>query len=99
MIQAAGVDTWSICWYLRDQSPAWRAMESLATERGARSRLLPESVAGHRVGWFPGTGLLFAEGHPERGGLAPASALPAAAESVRSGLADRGILPPSFRSW
>lgn len=99
MLEAAGVDTWSICWYLRPDSKPWRAMEALATEPASRSRLLPEVVAGHRVGWFPGSGLLFAEGHPGSEGLCGAGALPAAASRVRDGLGDLGVLPPSWRYW
>ena len=71
----------------------------MATERGPRSQLLPEAVAGHRVGWFPGSGLLFAEGHPDPNGLCRADALPAAATSIAEALGDRGIIPPSWRLW
>jgi hypothetical protein len=74
-------------------------MEALATERAPRSQLLPESVVGHRVGWFPGSGLLFAEGHPDQDGLCRSDALPAAAAAVREGLCDRGVIPPSWRLW
>jgi hypothetical protein len=90
----AGVDTWSVCWYLRDQSEPWKAMEALAVAPAARSRLLEEPVAGHRVGWFPGTGLLFAEGHPSEDGLCPADGLPEALSRVVDGLRDVGIEPP-----
>lgn len=96
MIRSAGVDTWSVCWYLRDDSAPCRAMEALATERAARSRLLPEAVAGHRVGWFPGSRMLFAEGHPSEDGLCRADALPGALERLSEGLSDRGVLPPEF---
>lgn len=95
MIRSAGVDTWSVCWYLRDGSAGHRAMESLATERAARSRLLPEEVAGHRVGWFPGSRMLFAEGRPEEG-LCASERLPEALERISEGLQDRGILAPSY---
>lgn len=97
VIAAAGVDTWSVCWYLRDQSAGWRAMEALATVPGPRSRLIEEPIAGHRVGWFPGQGLLFAEGHPTEGRLTASQDLPAAFERVVEGLSDRGILAPSYR--
>lgn len=94
MIEAAGVDTWSLCWYLEDDSPSCRAMEHLATERAARSLLLPDRVADHRVGWFPGSRLLFAEGHPaEHGGLCASDALPGAFERVLEGLQQQGIIP------
>jgi hypothetical protein len=97
MIAAAGVDTWSVCWYVEDESPPCRALEALATERSIRSQLLPERVADHRVGWFPGNRLLFAEGHPRPGGLAPPATLPAVLDALVEGLQDRGIMPPSRR--
>lgn len=97
MVEAAGVDTWSICWYLDPESKPWRAMESLATDQGPRSRLLPDPVLNHRVGWFPGSGLLFAEGHPDPDGLCKADALPGAAERLSAALGDLGVVPPSHR--
>ncbi len=72
-------------------------MEALATVRGPRSQLLPEPVAGHRVGWFRGSGLLFAEGHPDPKGLCRADDLPVAAAVVKDELEDRGIFPPAYR--
>jgi hypothetical protein len=72
----AGVDTWSPAWYVQEGDPGWRAMESLATARAGRARMLPEDVAGHRVGWFPDSGLVFAEGHAARDGLACPDELP-----------------------
>jgi hypothetical protein len=72
-------------------------MEALATERGPRSMMLPEAVAGHRVGWFPGSRMLFAEGHPSPEGLCRADALPIVLKNIGDQLADRGILPPRFR--
>jgi len=97
VIEAAGVDTWSVCWYLGEESSAKRAMEQLATEKGPRSMLLPESVDGHRVGWFPGSRLLFAEGHPSQDGLCRSDRLPDSLERVTEGLIDRGILPPRHK--
>jgi hypothetical protein len=97
VVNAAGVDTWSVCWYLQVDSPATRAMEALATDPGPRSRLLPDKVHGHRIGWFPGTRLLFAEGHP--GGesvLCAGHALPEALGRVSGALKDLGVLPPTF---
>lgn len=94
MVAQAGVDTWSICWYLGEGSAPAKAMEQLATEPAPRSRLLADKVAGHRVGWFPGTRLMFAEGHPEADGLARADSLVGAADRVAAELRDRGILPP-----
>jgi hypothetical protein len=95
LITAAGVDTWSVCWYLQDQSPPCKAMEALATIPAPRSKLIEDEVCGHRVGWFPGTRLLFAEGHPSGQGLCKADALPAALDALSEGLADLGVLPPA----
>lgn len=97
MIRSAGVDTWSVCWYLMEDSSAHKAMEQLATDRGPRSMLLPEKIEGHRVGWFPASRMLFAEGHPSDDGLCRSDALPAALRRVTDGLVDHGILPPQRR--
>jgi hypothetical protein len=56
--------------------------------------LIPESVEGHRVGWFPGTRLLFAEGHPTPGELTPPAALWGVAERLEGALKDLGVAPP-----
>ncbi len=97
MVKSAGVDTWSVCWYLGVDSPGAKAMDRLATVRAARSKLIEESVEGHRVGWFPGTRMLFAEGHPGgEGALCSADRLPAALERVSAGLRDRGVLPAAY---
>lgn len=97
VIDAAGVDTWSVCWYLGVDSPGQKAMQALATDRAPRSQLLPDKVAGHRVGWFPGTRLLFAEGHPAgEGSLCRSDELPASLERLSGCLRDYGILSPDF---
>ncbi len=97
MVKAAGVDTWSVCWYLEPDTPASRAMEQLATVPAARSKLIEKPIADHRVGWFPGPRLLYAEGHPGGDGvLCAGDQLPAALERVTEGLRDHGILPPDF---
>lgn len=98
MIEAAGVDTWSVCWYVGDQTPACKALEALATEPGPRSRLVPGEIEGHRVGWFPGTRMMFAEGHPRPDGLAGADELPGALDRVRRGLEAIGIETPDFQT-
>ena len=95
MIEAAGVDTWSVCWYLGEGSPAHKAIDALATVPAARSKLIEDEVSGHRVGWFPGSRLLFAEGHPSTQELCKADALPGALDDLREDLADLGILPPA----
>ena len=94
-VSAAGVDTWSVAWYLREESPAVAAMERLATERAARSRLLPETVAGHRVGWFPGSRMVFAEGRPGgEEGLCDPGDLPGVARLLAESVRDRGVSLP-----
>lgn len=90
-IHAAGVDTWSPCWYAEPGSALDRAISSLATEQARRARLLPDPVAGHRVGWFPEPRLVFVEGRAGKGRLLAASELPQALARLRAGLADLGI--------
>jgi hypothetical protein len=97
VIEAAGIDTWSVCWYLADGSPAQRAMDALATERAARSRLLREQIEGHRVGWFPASRMVFAEGHPDEDGLGRADRLPAVQERLEAALGERGVDVPRHR--
>jgi hypothetical protein len=77
-VAQAGVDTWSPAWYVPEGGPGWRAMEALATAKAGRARMLPDDVLGHRVGWFPDSGLVFAEGHPAPDRLACPDDLPAA---------------------
>lgn len=89
---AAGVDTWSICWYLDADSADHRAAEALATIPSSRSRIFEEKIDGHAILWFPGSRMLAAEGHPggeER--LAAVTDLPEAAERLVDGLADLGL--------
>lgn len=68
-VAAAGVDTWSPVWYVDPDSLAGVELSERCTIAAARGRLLPEPVAGHRVGWEISTGMLFAEGHPSADGL------------------------------
>jgi len=90
-VLAAGVDTWSPCWYAEPGSPLARSLRALAIHQAARAWLLPEPVAGHRVGWFPDHGLVFAEGRPGGEALSAAAELPAAHKRLCSALADLGI--------
>jgi len=93
---AAGVDTWSLCWYLADESPGQRAAESLAVIPAPRSRLFDGELEGHKILWFPGPRMLAVEGHPggdER--LAPVTDLPAIAERLVGGLEDLGVRVPT----
>ena len=91
-VGAAGVDTWSVAWYVEPDDVAYDALEAMATVPAGRgARLLPDEVEGHRVGWFPAAGLAFAEGHPRPGGLAGAGDLVPAFERLDRALRDRGI--------
>jgi hypothetical protein len=66
---ATGLDTWSLCWYGQPGSALHCSLRALATQQAGRALLLPERVLGHRVGWFPDHGLVFAEGRlgPDEG--------------------------------
>lgn len=73
-------------------------MEALATVPAPRSRLLQDKVAGHRVGWFPGSRMLFAEGHPSPDGLCKSDQLPIALEELTESLRDLGIMASAHRN-
>jgi hypothetical protein len=95
-ILAAGIDTWSPCWYAEPGSPQARAIAALATQVSGRARLLPEAVGGHRVGWFPEPRLVFAEGCPGGEVPLPAAGVGEALARLCTSLADLGIpLAPS----
>lgn len=98
MASAAGVDTWSVAWYVDPDSPARRALDALATQPAARSKLIPESISGYRVGLFPGPSMVYAEGHPDPEGLCPPNRLPGEFERLVGVLADCGIEVPRGRS-
>jgi hypothetical protein len=88
---AAGVDTWSPCWYAEPGSSLARAMRALATYRTRLAWLFPERVGDYRVGWFSDHGLVFAEGRPGGEGLASAAELPLAMARLRRQLRDLGV--------
>ncbi|HJX33382.1 MAG TPA: hypothetical protein VJ257_04215, partial [Solirubrobacterales bacterium] len=88
---ATGVDTFSPCWYAEPGAPLARAMQGLATRRTQLAWLVPEPVAGHRVGWFAEPGLVFAEGRPGGDGLCPAAELPVALRRLQRSLEDLGV--------
>lgn len=90
-VVAAGVDTWSPCWYAEPGSPLSRAMRALATQASRRACLLPEKIEGYRVGWFPEPGLVFAEGKPQGADLCSSANLGRALERLRKGLEDIGV--------
>jgi hypothetical protein len=91
---AAGVDTWSPCWYLREGSAAERAIESLANVRAKRGRVMSESIQGHRIGWFASERMLYAEGHPGGENLGCPDDLPQVLEELAGGIVDYGIPLP-----
>ncbi len=64
VISAAGIDSWSPCWYVDRESTAAAMYDELASVPAARGMLMPEPIAGHRVGWNRSAGMLYAEGHP-----------------------------------
>jgi hypothetical protein len=91
-IEQAGIDTWSPCWYVGEGSAAHRAIDSLATQPTRRGRLVPEEIDGHRLGWFPESRLLYAEGHPAGSGrLAHGEALGERLEALEGALRDYGV--------
>ena len=90
-VAAAGIDTWSPCWYAEPGSPLGRAIQALATQRSRFACLLPEGVDGYRVGWFPDARLVFAEGRPRGEELVVASDLPQAMRRLRRSLGDLGL--------
>lgn len=87
----AGIDTWSPAWYAMPASALERAMEALGEGPRRSVQLLHDQVMGHRVGWFPNSGLVFAEGHPAGEGLCCPDELPAVLEALETSLQDRGI--------
>jgi hypothetical protein len=88
---ATGVDTWSPCWYAEPGSPLARALRGLASQASQRAWLLPDPIAGHRVGWFPEPRLVFAEGRVGGGALRAAAQLPAVLADLSTALGDLGI--------
>lgn len=91
-VRAAGVDTWSLAWKVTGQKLDAELL-SLATRQGpAGSRLIPEALpSGHRIGWFPKDSLMWAEGHPEQGGLASGDGLQDRFAGLKSELVDLGL--------
>jgi hypothetical protein len=93
---AAGVDTWSCCWRLDDETPAARAADALAVVPSSRSRYLSDTIEGHRIVWFPAAGLLAAEGKPGGDGrLAHPTELGPMLSKLTTSLRDIGIPVPS----
>jgi hypothetical protein len=99
-VTAAGVDTASPAWYVDEASHTASVLGELATERAQRARLLPDAIGGCRVGWFPSSGLMFAEGHPAGdGALAPPDGLSGWLDGLVDDLDSFGLPAPRGRSW
>lgn len=64
VVTAAGIDTWSPSWYADPEGAAARWLRERAVLPAKLGFYLPEKILGHRVGWFPAGGLVYAEGHP-----------------------------------
>ncbi len=90
-VAAAGVDTWSPCWYAEAGSGLARAMSVMATEGSGRARLMPEKVGGYRIGWFPDWGLVFGEGRPSGDALCGVGELPVALGRLEGAMEDVGL--------
>lgn len=98
----AGIDTWSLGWYTEPDSELACALAKVALNAGPRgSMMVAEKIDGHTVGWFPGTLLVFAEGHPDAaGGLAPVRALRAAQDRLERSIRAAGLpLPVGVSKW
>src|SRR3954463_13002263 len=92
---AAGVDTWAPAWRVTPDSAHARHLEALCSIPSARGgKLMAQPVAGHRILFWPASGLLKAEGHPTEHGLAPVRSLPAALDRLHDALDVAGVEPP-----
>jgi len=97
-VAQAGVDTWSPAWYVEEGSRGERAMRALASVPSKMGlRLVPESVAGHRLGWYPARGLVVAEGHPGGERLGSPDDLPAVLLGLEEAIGDYGVPLPTFQ--
>jgi hypothetical protein len=90
VIAAAGIDSWSPCWYVDPESAAAGLLDVLACVPAARGTLMPKPVAGHRVGWNRAAGMVYAEGHPS-------CAMPGEWSAARD-LASEAVLADSGRA-
>ena len=94
-VHAAGVDTWSPCWYVDRGSLAAGMLADLASVKTKRGFLMPEPVGGHRIGWNPGAGMLYAEGHPSDDGLGSPDQLPEALQRLTTAMLEAGVPVPN----
>ena len=99
VIDQAGIDTWSPAWYLDEDDPVLAAVLALATSPAKRGRVLPEKIAGHTIGCFPGQRMVYAEGHPGGDRLGSPDALPEALCALETGLRDYGLPMPRRRPY
>lgn len=92
----AGIDTWSVSWYLAPESPAEVALDRLATGRAKRFNVMPDDVVDHRILYDKSSHLLAAEGHPSPDGLCSVDPqqLLAVQEAIADGLEDLGVEIP-----
>lgn len=93
-VRAAGIDTWSPCWYVDEGSASEHAMDALATQRTRRGMLVPDEISGHRIGWHPTQRLIYAEGHPDADRLGRPAELPMKLNALVRYMADVGIPLP-----
>jgi hypothetical protein len=92
---AAGVDTWAPSWRVPvDSALAGHLSDRMTVPAGQGGAMLAEKVAGHRVMWWAGSGLLKAEGHPNPAGLAPPATLPGALRELVAAMHNAGVPPP-----
>lgn len=72
-------------------------MRALATVPSRLGALLPDAIDGHRVGWFPVAGMIYAEGHPSDSGLAAAGSLGERLDRLVTAIEDAGVPLPRAR--
>jgi hypothetical protein len=68
----------------------------MATRPVGRSWQLPQRIAGYRIGWFAGSGLVFAEGRAREDGPCPARKVRDALSQLAAALAEHELSPPSL---
>jgi hypothetical protein len=91
-VESTGIDTWGLGWYVPGKSLDAAVYSACTVQGPAGSRLLPDPLpSGHRVGYFPAYGLMFAEGHPSPDGLAPGDSLGDRLCSLEVELSDLGL--------
>lgn len=90
-IAQAGIDTWSPAWYAEPDSALERAISRSAAGMGRKVQMVPDPVMGHRIGWFPEAGLVFAEGHPAEGRVGSPDELPAVLERLEKRLQEQDL--------